>query len=144
MLKHIKIGTKLIGGFVAVALIAGVIGVTGIVCQRSLANANVDLYQGSTVPEGQLMGMTASLQGLRLASRDVILNLDKQKFAAKVSSLKDDLARQSNEFERNIDAAETIAQDEATCVVFGMPKEAIKLGGVDKVMPLQAVARAIL
>jgi len=38
----------------------------------------------------------------------------------------------------------TLAQDEATCVVFGMPKEAIKLGGVDKVLPLQAVARAIL
>jgi len=31
--------------------------------------------------------------------------------------------------------AMTIAQDEATCVVFGMPKEAIKLGGVDKVLP---------
>ncbi len=38
----------------------------------------------------------------------------------------------------------TIAQDEATCVVFGMPKEAIKLGGVEKVIPLQAVARSIL
>ena len=40
--------------------------------------------------------------------------------------------------------AVTIAQDEATCVVFGMPKEAIKLGGVDKILPLQSVARAIL
>jgi two-component system, chemotaxis family, protein-glutamate methylesterase/glutaminase len=40
--------------------------------------------------------------------------------------------------------AMTIAQNEATCVVFGMPKEAIKLGGVDKVLPLQSVARAIL
>jgi two-component system chemotaxis response regulator CheB len=38
----------------------------------------------------------------------------------------------------------TFAQDEATCVVFGMPKEAIKMGGVDKVLPLQAVAAAIL
>jgi two-component system chemotaxis response regulator CheB len=37
-----------------------------------------------------------------------------------------------------------IAQDEATCIVFGMPKEAIKLGGVDKVMPLPAIAGAIL
>ena len=40
--------------------------------------------------------------------------------------------------------AVTIAQDEATCVVFGMPKEAIKRGAVDKVLPLQAVAGAIL
>ena len=36
--------------------------------------------------------------------------------------------------------AYTIAQDEATCIVFGMPKEAIKLGGVDKVAPLQEIA----
>jgi two-component system chemotaxis response regulator CheB len=40
--------------------------------------------------------------------------------------------------------AMTIAQDEATCVVFGMPKEAIKLGGVDKILPLGSMARAIL
>jgi two-component system chemotaxis response regulator CheB len=40
--------------------------------------------------------------------------------------------------------ATTIAQDEATCVVFGMPKEAIKLNGVDKVLPLQSIAGAIL
>src|SRR6202453_4480128 len=36
--------------------------------------------------------------------------------------------------------AATIAQDEATCVVFGMPNEAIKRCAVDKVLPLQAVA----
>jgi two-component system chemotaxis response regulator CheB len=38
----------------------------------------------------------------------------------------------------------TIAQDEATSVVFGMPKEAIKLNGVDKILPLESVAGAIL
>jgi len=35
--------------------------------------------------------------------------------------------------------AETIAQDENTCVVFGMPKEAIKLGAADKVLPLDRI-----
>lgn len=37
-----------------------------------------------------------------------------------------------------------IAQDEASCVVFGMPNEAIKRGGVDKVMPLQDIPAAIM
>jgi two-component system chemotaxis response regulator CheB len=40
--------------------------------------------------------------------------------------------------------ASTIAQDEASCVVFGMPKEAIKLGGVDKVVPLTDIAGTVL
>jgi two-component system chemotaxis response regulator CheB len=40
--------------------------------------------------------------------------------------------------------ARTVAQDEASCVVFGMPMEAIKLGGVDEVLPLDRVAAAIL
>jgi two-component system, chemotaxis family, protein-glutamate methylesterase/glutaminase len=38
----------------------------------------------------------------------------------------------------------TIAQDEATCVVFGMPKEAIKLNSVSKVLPLGSIASDIL
>ena len=40
--------------------------------------------------------------------------------------------------------ARTVAQDEATCVVFGMPKEAIKLGAVDRVCPLHGIPREIL
>jgi two-component system chemotaxis response regulator CheB len=40
--------------------------------------------------------------------------------------------------------AYTLAQDEETCVVFGMPKEAIKLGAVDDVIPVQQIPRAIV
>jgi two-component system chemotaxis response regulator CheB len=40
--------------------------------------------------------------------------------------------------------AATIAQDEATSVVFGMPNEAIKRGAVDTVLPLPAIAGTIL
>jgi two-component system chemotaxis response regulator CheB len=37
-----------------------------------------------------------------------------------------------------------IAQDEASCVVFGMPAEAIKTGAVDRVMPLSAIASEVV
>ena len=40
--------------------------------------------------------------------------------------------------------AHTLAQDEESCVVFGMPKEAIKRGGVQKTVPLQAIAREVM
>ena len=36
--------------------------------------------------------------------------------------------------------AKTIAQDEASCVVYGMPKEAVKLNAADKVLPLDKIA----
>ena len=40
--------------------------------------------------------------------------------------------------------AGTIAQDEKSCVVFGMPKEAIKLGAADKVVSLEMIASEII
>ncbi len=39
--------------------------------------------------------------------------------------------------------ATTLAQDEASCVVFGMPKEAIALGAVHHVVPLDKMAAMI-
>ena len=40
--------------------------------------------------------------------------------------------------------AKTIAQDEASCVVFGMPKEAIKTGCVDKILNLSKISQGIM
>ena len=40
--------------------------------------------------------------------------------------------------------ARTVAQDEVTCVVYGMPKEAVARGGVDRVVPLHHIAEAIM
>lgn len=43
---------------------------------------------------------------------------------------------------RNAGAA-TIAQDEATCTVYGMPKAAVEIGAAEKVKPVQEIAQAI-
>lgn len=40
--------------------------------------------------------------------------------------------------------AHTIAQDESTCVVFGMPKEAIACGAAEQVLPLERIPQAVL
>ncbi len=70
------------------------------------------------------------------------------KFAGKnatgiiMTGMGDDGARGLKEM---LDAdAMTVAQDEASCVVFGMPKEAIKLGAAKKIVPLNEIHRAVL
>lgn len=40
--------------------------------------------------------------------------------------------------------AQTIAQDEVSCVVFGMPKEAIKIGAVDRIVPVDRIPQEII
>lgn len=59
-----------------------------------------------------------------------------------LTGMGDDGARGMQEMHQA--GAFTIAQDEASSVVFGMPKEAIAHGGVDKILPLDHVAREIM
>ncbi len=47
-------------------------------------------------------------------------------------------------FEMRQAGARTLAQNEASCVVYGMPKEAVKRGGVEKIVPLGSIAREIM
>lgn len=59
-----------------------------------------------------------------------------------MTGMGDDGARGLLEMRRA--GAHTVAQDEATSVVFGMPKEAIAAGAVERVLPLEALAAEIL
>jgi two-component system chemotaxis response regulator CheB len=59
-----------------------------------------------------------------------------------MTGMGDDGARGLREM-RDAGAA-TIAQDEASCVVFGMPREAIRLGGVEQVLSLSQIAPALV
>jgi len=45
--------------------------------------------------------------------------------------------------ERRKTGARTFAQDEESCVVFGMPKEAIKLGAAERTVSLQQIPELI-
>ena len=59
-----------------------------------------------------------------------------------MTGMGDDGARGLAEMKQS--GATTIAQDEATSVVFGMPKEAIARGAVDKILPLDQLASEIV
>lgn len=60
-----------------------------------------------------------------------------------MTGMGDDGAQGMSEMKQS-GASLTIAQDEATSVVFGMPHEAIKRGGVDKVLPLEEIAKVVM
>jgi len=59
-----------------------------------------------------------------------------------MTGMGDDGARGMNEMHQA--GAYTVAQDEASSIVFGMPKEAIAHGGVERILPLDQIAREIL
>ena len=74
--------------------------------------------------------------------RSVAKNAGKNAFGVIMTGMGDDGARGLKEMR---DAgARTVAQDEATCVVFGMPKEAIRLEAAERIEPLDHIARLIL
>lgn len=59
-----------------------------------------------------------------------------------MTGMGDDGARGMKEM--HMAGARTIAEDESTCVVFGMPKVAIDLGGVDKILPLDRIPQEMI
>ena len=93
MLNRIKIGPKLIGGFVIVAIIAAIVGVVGITNMKTIDNADTLLYEKMTVPLGILVDYSTSFQRTRLNLRDMIRAND-QASIDKFASILDDLGKQ--------------------------------------------------
>lgn len=74
--------------------------------------------------------------------RSVAKNAGKNAVGAILTGMGADGAKGLLEMREN--GAYTIAQDEATSVVFGMPKEAIDMGAVDKVVPLPNISASVI
>jgi two-component system, chemotaxis family, protein-glutamate methylesterase/glutaminase len=74
--------------------------------------------------------------------RSAANTLGKNAIGVILTGMGDDGARGLRELHDS--GAFTVAQDEETCVVFGMPKVAIEMGGVDKVLPLSSIPNFVL
>ncbi len=73
MLKNMKLGPKMISGFLIVALIAGIIGIVGIFNIKTIAARDVYLYENTTISMGYLINIALPLQRARVNLVSMIL-----------------------------------------------------------------------
>ena len=101
--------------------------------KRSGANYYVEVREGPLV--------TRHRPSVDVLFRSSAVNAGKNAIGVIMTGMGDDGAKGMKELKEA--GALTIAQDEDSCVVFGMPKEAIKLGAVDFVLPLGKIASMV-
>lgn len=102
--------------------------------QRSGAQYHLEVRQGPPV--------NRHCPSVDVLFRSVAKSAGRNALGVIMTGMGDDGARGLKEM-RDAGAA-TIAQDEASCVVFGMPKEAIRMQAVERVLALEELAEAML
>jgi methyl-accepting chemotaxis protein len=80
-----KIGPKLIAGFLVVALLGMVIGLIGVFNMKRIADADTWLYQKTTVPLAQLATLSDAFGKVRVAFRDMVLRKGEEADSARRS-----------------------------------------------------------
>jgi len=100
---NLKIGTKLILGFVVVALIAGGIGVMGVINIQTVDRQDTYLYEKMTVPLGELIFMTQALMGINNNVDDIILSSNTEE----ISRLEAAIQEENNRFDTNLKSFQT-------------------------------------
>lgn len=101
---------------------------------RSGAQFTVEVFEGPTVNHHR--------PSVDVLFRSAAITAGKNAIGVIMTGMGDDGARGLRELQQA--GAHTIAQDEASSVVFGMAKEAIRLGGVSEVVPLADIAERVL
>lgn len=103
--NDLKIGTKLISGFIAVALIAGIIGFIGIKQIRVIDDADTRLYEKVAVPLGEIADIAISFQRIRINLLRMVDSTDKQEKATvqdTIKKLREEITAKQTSFEKTI------------------------------------------
>lgn len=101
----LKLRTKLLAGFIAVAVIGTVIGIVGIVNMRAIEKADTLLYEKMTIPISNLLMITESFQRARINVRELLDTVDKderQKISKVINDLSERIVENINAFEKTI------------------------------------------
>lgn len=105
MFKNMKVGMKLIVGFMVVATISAVVGIVGITKISQISAADKMLYEKITVPMAQIGDMEVSFQRIRINIRDVVDSTDEQvsqSNLATIKQLRQGIAETADKFEKTI------------------------------------------
>jgi methyl-accepting chemotaxis protein len=103
--NNLKISTKLLTGFILVALIAGAMGLYGMLNIKMLADSDAKLYNNMTIPISQMSGISTAFQRMRVNVRDMIIAQDPTAIQDNMTKLEERLQEidsLSAEFEKTI------------------------------------------
>jgi methyl-accepting chemotaxis protein len=142
LFNNMKVGTKLIAGFLAVAAISALVGTVGITKIRQIAYDDTMLYKEMLVPLEDLADMAVSFQRIRIDVRDAIEATDEkevQGHLATVKQLRQRIGEVAAKFEK------TIIADEGR-MLFSEFKESRNayIAVTDKVMELDAAKKDLI
>jgi methyl-accepting chemotaxis protein len=104
MLKNLRVRTKLIGGFLIIALVAGVIGVSGISGIRKIAKADNRLYTDNTIPLPLYGDFGVTFQKFPVALRDHLAARtpeQRQKYESQIEDLSNHLSKWIEDFDQS-------------------------------------------
>ena len=101
-LDNIKMGAKLIGAFLFMAIITAVVGVVGVMELKSIEEADTRMYEKMTVPLGQMGDIMQFSQRVRINLRDAIMTGDAEKFGARMKEIAAEQEKNEVEFEKTL------------------------------------------
>lgn len=87
--RDLKITSKLLAGFILVAILSGVVGIVGINNMTQIDDNGGILYRNMTVPIAEAAEMAKLFQRVRVNTRDMILEDDKENIDAMYQNIQD-------------------------------------------------------
>ncbi|MGE5613577.1 MAG: methyl-accepting chemotaxis protein [Bacillota bacterium] len=111
---NLKISAKILSGFIIVALIAGVIGITGVISIKTIDENDQALYELNTFPIVQITNIQNAYNQIRVAIREAMLNKDTSKTAGYMNSIRENISVMKSEL---ANFAGTLQTDEGRVLV---------------------------
>jgi two-component system, sensor histidine kinase and response regulator len=125
-MTNLSLRTRLIGGFLLIAMVAAAIGVVGIFDLGSMRRADETLYRAHTAPLPELAHLSLAFDKQRVALRDFLAAQtpeEKSRFENQINTLTAGLDRSANEFESS-QAKDLSYNERAVLAQFSKAREA--------------------